>query len=119
MGTVSERQPVPQERLVKEEEEDKAAEESDEHLADSEIAVLQAACQVKLVGGHAANVTLGAARTWADVRRALEQASFNALADVLRGHCQPECRRFLQSSGRSYTKKSLKELLQLRLPGPP
>lgn len=61
-------------------------EETDEPLIAGELEVLQAACYVKLGGGHAAGVHLGEARNWADVRRALEQTAFSSLADVLRGH---------------------------------
>lgn len=64
-------------------------EEPDEPLAPGELEALQAACHVQLGGGRAASVHLGDATSWADVRRALQQSSFNALAEVLRGHRCP------------------------------
>jgi len=60
--------------------------EPTEPLTGTELEVLRGACSVKLGGGHAASVDLGAASSWADVRSALELCSPNALAEVLRGH---------------------------------
>jgi len=64
-------------------------EEPEELLAAGELQLLQAACHVKLGGGRAADVHLGDAQSWADVRRALERTPFSNLAEVLRGHRQP------------------------------
>lgn len=60
--------------------------EPDEQLPPGSLEVLQAKCQVKLGGGHVANIDLGEATSWRQVRTALECSTSNLLAEVLRGH---------------------------------
>mmetsp|Transcript_7423 Transcript_7423/g.12096 ORF Transcript_7423/g.12096 Transcript_7423/m.12096 type:complete len:466 (-) Transcript_7423:29-1426(-) len=61
----------------------------EDELEAGELTILQDACRVKLGGGRHANVNLGHASSWRDVREALAQSPLHELAEVLRGHRQP------------------------------